>query len=413
MLMTPYLADPIGGALALLTLPLVVELAVLTLASRLPKRRRVGVPGAGPVRLAVIVPAHNEEVLIEACVESLRNSAAGTGARIVVIAHNCTDRTAGRAALAGAEVIVYDDPQARGKGAALRMGFEYATSQDMDATLVVDADSTVSLNLIGAVCEAIANGADAVQCRYEMESSTKRPATKLTALAFRGFNVVRAAGRDRLGLSAGIFGNGFAIRQAVLIRNPYRSLSVVEDLEFHVQLVMSGIKVQFLPDTQVCSGLPSSRQGEASQRSRWEGGRAHAAVSWFGPLLKQVLRGRMRALEPMLDLVSLPIGYAAVLLVPAACLPMAWLRIYVLFAAMVLTGHVLAAAWAGNDFGGDLRILCRVPGYVLWKLCVIPNLLRSSRADAMWVRTERWPAQPTLAGGGIESVAGGSLDNSL
>ncbi len=39
MLITPYITEPIGGALLLLTLPLVAELAVLTLASLFPKRR--------------------------------------------------------------------------------------------------------------------------------------------------------------------------------------------------------------------------------------------------------------------------------------------------------------------------------------------------------------------------------------
>ena len=110
---------------------------------------------------------------------------------------------AARAAKAGAEVVVYNDPQAKGKGCALAHGFAYAASQGMDASLIVDADSTVSPNLIGAVRRALANGAEAVQCRYEMESSSKRPTTRLTSLAFRGFNVVRPAGRDRLGLSAG------------------------------------------------------------------------------------------------------------------------------------------------------------------------------------------------------------------
>ena len=182
MTMTPYLADPVGGAILLLTLPLVVELAVLTIASRLPKRRHASAASSDSVQLAVVIPAHDEEALIASCVKSLRASAAGTHTRIIAVAHNCSDRTAERAARAGAEVIVYDDPQAQGKGSALAIGFEYASSQDMDATLVVDADSSVSSNLIGIVREAMANGAEAVQCRYELDSSSKRPSTRLTAL---------------------------------------------------------------------------------------------------------------------------------------------------------------------------------------------------------------------------------------
>ena len=414
MLMTPYISEPIGGALVLLTLPLVVELAVLTLASRFPKRRPANSASSAPIHLAVIIPAHNEEVLIASCIESLRVSAAGSTTRIIAVAHNCSDRTAERAAEAGAEVVRYNNPQARGKGCALAFGFEYAASQATDAVLVVDADSTVSHNLVGVVREAIANGAEAVQCRYEMDSSSKRPTTRLTALAFRGFNVIRPAGRDRLHLSAGILGNGFALRQTLLAQNSYNSLSVVEDLEFHIKLVLAGKKVQFLDAARVSSGMPSSKEGDVTQRSRWEGGRAHAAATWLLPLFKQLTQGRLRMLEPVMDLASLPIGYASFLLFIAACLPLEWLRIYAFFAVAVLAGHVLVAAWSGPDFAGDMRILARAPGYILWKLFMLPNLLRGSRADAAWVRTERQPAMEKVTLETVdESMAGNAMEHAL
>jgi len=392
MLMTTYLYEPIGAALALLTLPLVVELAVLTFASRLPRRRRESNASSAPIGLAVIIPAHNEEILIGSCIESLQVSSAGDATRIIVIAHNCSDRTAERAVKAGAEVVVYDDPQAKGKGWALAHGFTYASSQGMDASLIVDADSIVSPDLIGSVRRALANDAEAVQCRYEMESSSKRPTTRLTSLAFRGFNVVRPAGRDRLGLSAGILGNGFAVRQSLVEKDSYNSLSVVEDLEFHIRLVLGGKKVDFLDDAKVSSALPSTKQGETTQRSRWEGGRANAARTWLGPLLRQLARGRLRALEPALDLASLPIGYGVALLMFAMVLPLAWMRIYALIALLVIACHVLAAAWSGTDFAGDMRVLARAPAYILWKLFMLPIVVRSSSTNSAWVRTEREPA---------------------
>ncbi len=405
MLMTFYLSEALGTSLVLLTLPVVAELAVLTVASLLPRRTRSESASSEPLNLAVVIPAHNEELLVASCVESLRASASGDNTRIIAVAHNCSDRTAVRAAEAGAEVLVYDDLMAKGKGSALSAGFAYASAQGMDATLVVDADSTVSSNLIGVVRRALSNGAEAVQCRYEMDSSSKRPATRLTALAFRGFNVVRPTGRDRLGLSAGIVGNGFAVRQALLAQDSYNALSVVEDLEFHIRLVLSGKRVQFLEDARVCSALPSSQQGEATQRSRWEGGRANAARTWLFPLLKQLACGRPKMLEPLLELSCLPIGYAVFLLLVAGCLPLLWLRVYALAALSVIAGHVLAAAWSGSDFGGDMLILVRAPGYILWKLFMIPSLLRGSRAEAAWIRTER---QGTTQVGSLET-AGDSM----
>jgi cellulose synthase/poly-beta-1,6-N-acetylglucosamine synthase-like glycosyltransferase len=389
MHIVPYVLEIVAFGLVLSTLPVIAELAILTLASIFPGRTSHNREAADSVRLAVIIPAHNEELLIRTTVQSLRASAGESATRVIVVAHNCSDRTALRAEQAGAEVLVCNDPLAKGKGAALAAGFAYTTTQNMDATLVVDADSTVSANLITEVRHAMASGVEAVQCRYEMECSPKRPATRLTALAFRGFNVVRATGRARLRLSAGIVGNGFAVRQAILQQNLYNSHSVVEDLEFHIRLVLAGKRVQFLEHARVQSALPVSKQGESSQRSRWEGGRANAARAWSLTLVKQLALGRFRMLEPLLDLLSLPIGYAVFLLSVSLCFPLLWLRGYALVALAVIGCHVLAAARYGPDFAGDLKTLARVPGYILWKLLMLPALIRSSDPGAKWVRTDR------------------------
>jgi hypothetical protein len=76
----------------------------------------------------------------------------------------------------------------------------------------------------------------------------------------------------------------------------------------------------------------------------------------------------------------------------AMVLPLAWMRIYALIALLVIACHVVVAAWSGTDFAGDMRVLARAPGYILWKLFMLPSLVRSSRTNSAWVRTERDPA---------------------
>jgi cellulose synthase/poly-beta-1,6-N-acetylglucosamine synthase-like glycosyltransferase len=71
-------------------------------------------------RLAVLVPAHNEADLVERCVASLRNQDYPPDRfQILVIAHNRSDDTRVLAQAAGAEVLVREAPEARGKGLAL------------------------------------------------------------------------------------------------------------------------------------------------------------------------------------------------------------------------------------------------------------------------------------------------------
>lgn len=386
----------IGALLVAVTLPVTLELAVLTLAYFFSKKKaRFSTAPAG-LRLAVIVPAHNEGLLISRTIESLRVSAGGSDTRIVVIAHNCFDQTAAHAVQAGAEVLIYDDPQAVGKGFALRRGFEYVFSEGAEAALVIDADSVVSANLVGVVRDAISQGAEAVQCRYEIDDSLGNTKSKLAALAVRGFNLIRPCGREALGASAGILGNGFAIRKKVFAEIPYRALSLVEDLEYHLHLVIAGKRVRFLCEARVSAEVPSSPAGETTQRLRWEGGRFLTARQWLGPLLKQVMCGRVRLLEPLLDISSLPLAYAATLLLFGLCLPLGWLRLYSALALTVLGLHVIAAAWAGGNFLGELRPLCMVPAYIFWKFRLLPRLFRGSRTSAVWVRTEREPVARKL-----------------
>src|SRR5215468_7419304 len=61
---------------------------------------------APQTRVAVIVPAHDEELVIERCIRSLQTQSYPRGRyEIVVIADNCSDDTASAAQRAGAQVL--------------------------------------------------------------------------------------------------------------------------------------------------------------------------------------------------------------------------------------------------------------------------------------------------------------------
>jgi len=389
--MTHLLYSSLGLVLVAVTLPLVLELALVTSASFLPARKRHEQETlADEYPLAIVIPAHNEEILVSRCVTSVLESARRSPyTRVYVIAHNCSDATAAEARKAGAEVLIYNDLSARGKGFALSYGFKNALNRGASAVMVIDADSVVSKNLVPAVKGLLANGAEAVQCRYEMESSTDKTSGRLAAVAFRAFNVIRPRGRERLGLSAGIFGNGFALTRSLLSEVPYGAYSVVEDLEYHLNLVLARKRVQFLETVLVSASLPASKQGENVQRSRWEGGRFHAARAWTWPLLKQVLRGKLRMAEPLLDVAGLPMAYGGLALLLALCIPVMGVRIYALVSLLVVAVHVLAAAASGPDFLKTLGLLTMAPIYILWKLRLLPSVLRGSSGNAAWVRTNR------------------------
>jgi hypothetical protein len=110
---------------------------------------------------------------------------------------------------------------------------------------------------------------------------------------------------------------------------------------------------------------------------------------WTIDLLGGVFSGQVRQIEPLLDLMALPIASEVVLLLIAACLSLAWLRLYVLGAFVVLLFHITTAAISGPGLWNATKALSIVPSYIFWKLWTLPEIWRTSRSDAAWVRTER------------------------
>ena len=385
--------DILAVVMASFATPLFFDLA-LCIGGNLFRARK---PRAGvnrKIHLAVVVPAHDEESMIARTVRSLKASDPETS--IYVVAHNCSDGTARAAAEAGARVVDLNNRKERGKGAALRHGFAAAQAGGADAFLVVDADSVVSPNLIAATREMLEQGADACQCRYELElpadgthGGRALPLARLRALAFRGMNVLRARGRAGFGFSTGLFGNGFALTASALERVPFTANSIAEDVEYHTKLVHEGVPVYWVGNAFVHAHSPASGRAQATQEARWEGGRIGVASRATGRLGSALLRGRWRALETLADVWSLPLSRGIFALLLTLALAVHWLHVFALVCGAITLLYVLQAAMLGNEPGRDLGALALAPLYLMWKALITPLVLRQSRSQAEWARTKR------------------------
>lgn len=386
--MTALLLFCLALAVVALTLPGTIELLLVTLGGALPPRRS----GATPMRgdLAVVVPAHDEELNIGRCVASLLACGSGNEpVAVVVVADNCRDATAVRATEAGARVLVRHNEQQRGKGYALSFAFETLLAEGIEAVAVVDADTEVEPNFLGEVRALLGCGADAVQVRYGVLNPGASLRTRLMNVALMAFNVLRPRGRDHWDLSVGILGNGFALTRETLQAVPYDAHSVVEDLEYHLRLVRAGRAVRFADNTCVRADMPVGGKGVGTQRARWEGGRLRMLLDTAPGLAREVWRGNGRLLEPLLELLLLPLAFHVLLLVLGLVLPLAMLRLYAFAGLTVVLLHVLAAIVVGGGGVRDVAALVAAPFYVLWKVGLAPLIARASRREADWVRTER------------------------
>jgi cellulose synthase/poly-beta-1,6-N-acetylglucosamine synthase-like glycosyltransferase len=170
---------------------------------------------------------------------------------------------------------------------------------------------------------------------------------------------------------------------------PYEAGSIAEDMEYHLRLVKAGYQVHFLDSVIVYSDAPNQSANAAVQRTRWEGGRFRLIFEHVPALLAEVLHGKWNLLEPLAELLLLPLAFHVLLLLFTLLIPLALLQYYAGAALLLVVAHVLIALVLGGGGFKDLKALAIVPFYILWKLTLVPKLWRNAHQNAAWQRTDR------------------------
>jgi 1,2-diacylglycerol 3-beta-glucosyltransferase len=344
---------------------------------------------------AIVIPAHNEATGIVATISSLLLlDYPGDRFAIVVIADNCTDATAELARATGVTVIERFDDARRSKGFALADVFPKVLEDSrVDAIVVIDADTQVDANLLSALGARFAQGAHAAQADYQVANTDGGWRTELMSVAFTCFHEVRSMGRERLGLSTGLRGNGMAFTRFALETVPQKAASLVEDLEHGIALAKAGIRVAYVHEAHVRAEMPVDDDAAASQRKRWEHGRDLMRAEHGSSLLKLALKNRSKVQADLAaDVLIPPLTQVmkANLLLSAGAFVVTLARRRFGFssavAAVALGGlgvHV-GSGWKRSGIG--VSLLAKLPGYLRWKSGLT---FGSSGADNAWVRTRR------------------------
>lgn len=356
-------------------------------------------PGPPTTRVAVVVPAHDEEVMIERCVRSLcEQDYPRELFEIVVVADNCTDATAARAQAAGARVLTRTAPDDRGKGRALRWAFDRLARElpAPDAFVVVDADSVAAPSLVPGLVRRFEAGAAAVQGESLLfDGGTPRAA--LRAAAFLLINRVRPSGRAVLGRPTRLAGNGMLLGRDLLAAHPWNAFSTTEDLEYSVELRTAGIGVAFARGAIVQSPVAPTGTAALEQQLRWEGGKLHFMRTSLPRIAARAVRERrLDLLDEALELAMPPLGLLVLLAGGGAAVAAALVSIGAApgwavgsWCAALAAVHlyVLVGLRAAKAPLSAYRAIIRAPVVVLAKLRHLRRFA-SFRADS-WVRTER------------------------
>ncbi len=273
-------------------------LFLLTILSLIPRWKKL--PETPTAKFAILVPAQNDEKLIEKIVAYLIADIEYPSELydVIVIADNCTDSTSYLASFAGAQVLESTNDWKQGKGHALEWAFTQLKKKNYDAYLIIDVNTEVEKTALKYLDAAIAKGADAMQLSCVLQDVDSSWQKRYEDVLLSGINYLRRQGRDRLGISCGIAGNGLCLTKQILELIPFEAFTNIEGLEYHCQLVLSEERVCFVPGAKVYIN-PLERDKE--EQKALDGERLEIFSKYHSKLLKAFFNGNLSALDSLFD----------------------------------------------------------------------------------------------------------------
>lgn len=244
-------------------------------------------------RFALIVAAHNEELVIGQIVDSLSHlNYPNNLYDIYVIADNCTDATAIIAKNHGAVVFERFHTKKRGKGYALEWMFKkiFAMNTKYNAVSVFDADNLVSSDYLIEMNKQLCRGHKVIQGYLDSKNPFDSWITCSYSIAFWLSNYIFQLPRYYLGLSCGLCGTGFCISTDVLKKIGWGATCLTEDLEFTMKLALNNMKVAWAHNAIVYDEKPITLKQSWKQRRRWMQGHAECISRFLKPLFKKAFR---------------------------------------------------------------------------------------------------------------------------
>lgn len=363
--------------------------------------RQMEASAATHVRYALLVPAHNEEVILATLLDNLATLTYPKDLYTVyVVADNCTDTTASLArTFSGTRVYERFDDEKRGKGYALNWLLkQLEDAQEVyDAYIILDADSIVEPNFLLVMERELHQGWQALQARYTVLNAHASPSTALRLIALTLVNHVRPLGRNGLGGSSNLSGNGMCFSYSLLKRFPWEAFGLAEDYQYYLMLVEHGERIHYVPDAIVRAQMPTTFAQMRTQDIRWEtsqGSDSAQRIAWRLIAAGIKKHDRVR-IEAAAELLTPPLSALVSFCLLIALLSLIFYSLAGFLLSMLLISglglYIGTALYLLRPARTVYLALLYAPAFMLWKLWVLLVLKNSKKHTSQWIRTSRVP----------------------
>ncbi len=226
--------------------------------------------------VSILIPARNEEVVIEDTLRALRGLRYGDGQlEIIIIDDGSTDSTAAivrRIAAEDPRVRLLQLPvqeQGRGKSHALNIAFR-DTRHDLIA--IYDADNRPEPESLEILVRRLLadESLGAVLGKFRTINRDRNLLTRFINLETLAFQWIVQAGRCALFGVGTLPGTNFVIRKRVLLEcDGWDEKAITEDTELSIRIYEHGWKIDFAPEAVSWEEEPEKFGVWIKQRTRW------------------------------------------------------------------------------------------------------------------------------------------------
>ncbi|MGC3995152.1 MAG: glycosyltransferase family 2 protein [Propionicimonas sp.] len=354
-----------------------------------------------PPSVTVVVPAYNEEVVLENCLRSIMASDY-PDFQVICVDDGSSDNTFAIAQRLAAELpgLTAVRQENAGKGAALNHGIGLSTG---DVLILVDSDGVFGARTLTEMVRGFTDEQVGAVCGDDRPVNLDRVQTRFLALVSHvGTGLMRRA-LDVLHALPVVSGNTGAFRRDVLDQTGLlRTDTVGEDLELTWRIYRAGYRVAFRPTALVYAESPSTLRGLWRQRVRWARGLLQTVghhgdmvgnprYGFFGIYL--AINYLTQVLVPFLQVLAIIVMVVIALLGTRENVPLGLWQLILFLGLPISVALLLLALWLDRA-PEDLRHLWTLPLWPVYSALMTAVMLRAvwlevSHAENRWNKLDR------------------------
>lgn len=229
-------------------------------------------------KIAIIIPAHNEETVIFDTVKYLLNELDYPKDKydVFVCADNCDDDTFNLAKKAGA--IVYerhcDDPKKKRASFPIKLLIDEVLKMDCyDAVIKMDADNIPNKEFLNAMNNAIGENVEIARSHEAPKNMGQNVWTATASVYYARDSRLASNFRERVGWNSMLSGAGMMVTTKVLKEiGGWDAMGTIDDAEFAVNRMLENRKIHYIADALIYEDEPSSLKDSSARNARMSNG---------------------------------------------------------------------------------------------------------------------------------------------